>query len=89
MIGRSEKFISAMLGSSGRSEGRSVLAWSTLSRTFCKASSMSMSGRNFRAMTLAPSWEMERISSRSDRPLSLRSRGMGTSFSMSSGATPS
>ena len=39
MIGKSEKFFSATMGSSGKSSGRSDLAKSTLSRTFCRASS--------------------------------------------------
>ena len=89
MMGMSEKFISVMTGSSSRSEGRSPRAWSTLSRVFCRASSMSTLGRNLMAMVDLPSSDLEVSSSTPSSPLSLRSRGMVTSFSMSSGATPS
>ena len=89
MIGNSERLISKMIGSSSRSPGSSPLAWSTLSRTFCMASSISTSGMYSTVTMEAPSALTELISLMSLRDFSLRSRGMVMRFSTSSEAAPS
>ena len=88
-IGKSvEKLKTSTMGSS-RSSGRSGLARSILSFTFCRALSRFSLGVNSMAMKDMPSDDTEVISLTFSRSRSFFSMGMVTRFSLSDGATPS
>ena len=87
MIGKVERSISLISGSSA-SAGSSGLAKSTLSRTFCIASSISISGLNSTWIIDSPSDEVERTSFKSVISLTFFSIGWVISVSMSPGETP-
>ena len=87
MMGKSSKETSRMSVSSA-SSGSSVRALLTRSRTRWIASSMTTSGWNSSAMTLAPSAEVLDILFRSLSPASSLSSGTVIRLSMSSGETP-
>ena len=87
MEGKSEKLTSLICGSSA-SSGRSGLARSTFSRTFCAASPASTSGSN---CTTIPAWFCEAmpvISFSPSSPRSCVSMGLTSSRSASSGEMP-
>ena len=87
ITGAPEVLTSLMIESSA-SSGRSDLAISTLSLTFCRASSMLTLGSNSIMMAETPSTLVEVVSLMPGMPVSCRSIGIVTSVSMSPGDTP-